>query len=343
MASVRHLLFLLFFLSLLSASATTFARSNGQYVCQNTQTTDHNLSGEFIAHVALDKHATTVAQSDDAISITYDAPGTKFTTNYFGDWKSIDGQTVFQATSSAPNGPLNWNNLVLTDSGHITIRPTLNGFRASVYECNQVSSTIQPTLKNHQNKILQNIQNIKDSWINVQRDLRPGETCMVRGTKVNFTYSNLSSTSIKKIAKMQTVLAVFEDELDFPTYFEATLTLTDGSTVKADELRFQEGTFDYSNWRDQTGWPGKWIDGLIGAQFLTAFMQQNAEISLMLSEGIGKMPKPDDFMNIVFRDDQGFTIPFDITQAGLDKDWIDCVSNIAARVTERRKKNLGLD
>lgn len=97
------------------------------------------------------------------------------------------------------------------------------------------------------------------------------------------------------------------------------------------------------NWKEFGGLPGKTISGLEGAQFLRTFMQTNGALSLMLSQDEGKMPEPSDYMNFVFELDGGFSIPYDLMHAGLDSAWIDCVGSVAARVIERRKKQLGLN
>ena len=106
---------LLITIILASTSQITFARQNGQYICENTQASDHDITGAFIENVATDLHKTTISQSKEAISVTYGAPGSAFTTNYVGAWQSLDGKPVFQVTSSHPASPLNWQSLILTD------------------------------------------------------------------------------------------------------------------------------------------------------------------------------------------------------------------------------------
>ena len=207
---------------------------------------------------------------------------------------------------------------------------------------NQSVSQAQTDLEKHEQEILSGIKKIKDSWENVQNDYGNGEFCKVQGVRVSFDDLNISASYLSKIHEMQTVLAVIETDLDFVTYFEANLIFHDGTILQPEKLWFRGGVFDYENWEQEEGISGKVVGGLESAQFLTAFMRNNAAVSLMLAEGIGKMPKSDDFMNVVFGVGNGLSIPFDITKASQEKAWTDCVSSIAARVTERRKKKFGI-
>ena len=197
-------------------------------------------------------------------------------------------------------------------------------------------------MEKHEQEILIGIKKIKGSWKNVQNDFGNGEFCKVQGVRTSFDDLNISASYLSKIYEMQTVLAVIETDLNFRTYFEANLIFNDGTILQPEKLRFRGEVFDYENWKQEEGTSGKVVVGLESAQFLTPFMRNNAAVALMISEGIGKMPKSDDFMNVVFGVGNGLSIPFDITKASQEKAWIDCVSSIVARVTERRKKKFGI-